>query len=315
MNIIQQCLFDIRKYTEENRELKRAHHFLFCLPHTDVDGVKQIINENDEIILFMGINPGEADEDWYSIPRSLNHETREHFIKIHKEAGNNKKNFASILRDEVFKYDGMENSYLVQDSELDYSKPLERYPLEETYSYDFHDDKDPSVWLSKSKKKKPRNSLNWTKKITQICGNNKVVQSELFFWSSNDKGKAFKEKFGYELIKNNPHLKFCVRQNKLLIRFYKTKLVIYNGLGEEKELINQFNLVNKSITYRKKTSSKKLAVGYMDESDRPFLILDHISSSRGQKNLDRENMGILVSRIKENGYKLISSEEFDSIKL
>ena len=53
----------------------------------------------------------------------------------------------------------------------------------------------------------------------------------------------------------------------------------------------------------------------MDESDRPFLILDHISSSRGQKNLDRENMGILVSRIKENGYKLISSEEFDSIKL
>ena len=73
--------------------------------------------------------------------------------------------------------------------------------------------------------------------------------------------------------------------------------------------------MNKSITYRKKTSSKRLAVGYIDESDRPFLILDHITGARGQTELDRDNMKILVSRIKENNYKLISSEEFDSIKL
>ena len=314
MNIIEQCLFDIRKYTEENKELKRAHHFLFCLPHTDVDGVKQTIHENDEIILFIGKNPGEVNDDWYRIPKSLNNETREHFIKIYNEVGNNKNDFSRVLRDEIFKYNGMENSYLVSDSELDYGKPLERYPLEETNDFDFHDDNDPSAWLSRSKIK-PRNSIRWTERISKICGNSKVIQSELFFWSSNNTDNAFESKFGYKFKENNPHLKFCTKQNKLLMRFYNTKLVIYNGLGEEKELIDQFNLVNKSITYRKKTSSKRLAVGYIDESDRPFLILDHITGARGQTELDRDNMKILVSRIKENNYKLISSEEFDSIKL
>ena len=53
---LSKTLKDIREYTQNNRELKKSHHFLFNCP---LDKKSKIAN-----VIVMGLNPGEAKTDW-----------------------------------------------------------------------------------------------------------------------------------------------------------------------------------------------------------------------------------------------------------
>ena len=68
--------------------------------------------------------------------------------------------------------------------------------VQETRFFDFHE----SIYVGK------REELNWTKKIFEILQTRKVIQTELFFWSTN-KFSDLKKRFGP--LSKNKHLSFC----------------------------------------------------------------------------------------------------------
>ena len=187
-------IIDIRNYTQNNLELKKAHHFLYDL----------LINTNQKpIYVVMGINPGENRKVWLDHP--------------------------SIT--------------------------------EETSSFDFLADK--------------RKSLSWTKQIVDLCGTDRIVQSEHFFWSSSSTNKNdFDDRFGYSISKS-PHLEFCAKKNKKLINFYNPKAVISFGFQNLDLVEKIYNLQH--VKTDKDENGKRLIEQYTDGAI-PWLFARHIRS-------------------------------------
>lgn len=77
--MLDQCVSRIIEYTEANPVLGQAHHFLFNLPlpECDLDAVQFVV---------MGINPGEAPDDWLLINEPMQQET--HLADFHEQYGN-----------------------------------------------------------------------------------------------------------------------------------------------------------------------------------------------------------------------------------
>jgi hypothetical protein len=81
MNKFDSQVIEIREYTNINKELQQSHHFLYNLALDK--------NNSEAEILIMGINPGEAPEDWVNHP-DISEET--HLYDFHEHSLNGRSN-------------------------------------------------------------------------------------------------------------------------------------------------------------------------------------------------------------------------------
>jgi hypothetical protein len=149
------------------------------------------------------------------------------------------------------------------------------YPsnTEETSLFDFMDD--------------ARREIRWTKDIVDICGSDKIVQSEHFFWSSKSlKDPDFKKTFGYTLAKS-PHLKFCQQRNLTLLQQHDPKIVLSFGFASMKLAIELFNLRHKKTEYN--NSNNKRLVEVFDDGSRVWLFARHLRAF-GFKTTDKDKL-------------------------
>ena len=70
MSEINSYIEEIKNYSDRHTELKKSHHFVFNMP-ISINNIKPKPNQNDEIVLIMGMNPGETDQSWNYFPEKL----------------------------------------------------------------------------------------------------------------------------------------------------------------------------------------------------------------------------------------------------
>ena len=118
-----------------------------------------------------------------------------------------------------------------------------------------------------------REELAWTRKILDILGTRKIIQTELFFWSTKTE-RILIEKYGTH--KNNPHLPFCSRLNKELIDFHKPEALICPGLGMIPIISKEFGLAHKTSV--KASNGHRLIEYYTDNDERDWIFTKHFSA-------------------------------------
>lgn len=74
-----------------------------------------------------------------------------------------------------------------------------------------------------------RRSQPYSKLVYKLLATWDVVQSELFFWSTDDIEEAFKARFGHE-YGTSPHLGWCAERNWMLFEHYSPKAIIVAGM-------------------------------------------------------------------------------------
>ncbi len=120
-----------------------------------------------------------------------------------------------------------------------------------------------------------RNSIPWTRAIIELCGSDRIVQSEHFFWSSCSLKKAdFEDRFGYRLDKA-PHLEFCYTKNLALIKNYNPKVILSLGFSSLRLAVKLFKL--HYLMTKSDKSGKRVIEVYTDGS-RIWLFARHIRS-------------------------------------
>ena len=153
-------------------------------------------------------------------------------------------------------------------------------PTEETWNFDFHE---------KTSSGRDGGSIRWRKNATFFADGKPAVFTELFFWSSRNK-EQFKQRFG-PLWRSN-HLCFCMGMNRILIKEYQPKSVIFVGVTDSKKVAKEFGL---DYVYTLKSSSNRLVENrlvehYRDDESRPWYFTKHWSGSHGFSNAQKEQI-------------------------
>lgn len=138
-------------------------------------------------------------------------------------------------------------------------------PTEETWQHDFHAD---------SKLGRSQGSRRWRDNMKFFSQGRPVIQTELFFWSSNDQAE-FKERFGP--LWKSQHLPFCTDMNRSLLDIYQPRFVIFVGLTESVRVAEQFGL---RLIASVKAHGHRL-VDHYEDSARPWFFTKHWSGSFG----------------------------------
>jgi hypothetical protein len=138
-------------------------------------------------------------------------------------------------------------------------------PTEETWLHDFHE---------ASKRRRSQGSIKWRKNMEFFANGRPAVQTELFFWSSNNQTE-FNERFGP--LWKSEHLRFCVDLNQSLLDAYEPKFVIFVGLSYSRRVAQEFGLRFVSSV---KEHRHRLVNHYEDER-RPWFFTKHWSGSFG----------------------------------
>ena len=138
-------------------------------------------------------------------------------------------------------------------------------PTEETWQHDFHETSE----LGRS-----QGSMRWRKNMEFFACGYPVIQTELFFWSSNNQAE-FKERFGP--LWKSEHLRFCVDMNRSLLDAYEPKFVIFVGLSDSVRVALKFGL---RLVSSVKEHRHRLVDHYEDDQ-RPWFFTKHWSGSFG----------------------------------
>jgi hypothetical protein len=146
-------------------------------------------------------------------------------------------------------------------------------PTEETWQHDFHAD---------SRLGRSQGSKRWRDSMKFFSLGRPVIQTELFFWSSNDQAE-FKERFGP--LWASKHLRFCTDMNRSLLDIYQPRFVIFVGLSDSARVAGQFGL---RLIDSVKEHRHRL-VDHYEDSVRPWFFTKHWSGSFGfsQSQKDR----------------------------
>lgn len=149
-----------------------------------------------------------------------------------------------------------------------------RTPMqEESFEFDFHRG---SSGATSGRK-------NWMSKVSRFLPPGNILQTELFFWSSQNL-ELFEERFGK--ISRTPHLTFCTKKNKKLLMAADPKAVVFSGLGQAQLASKLYNLQH-IRTESCAVSGKKLAEQFTD-GFRNWFFVPHLSGARGYTNLQRD---------------------------
>lgn len=122
-----------------------------------------------------------------------------------------------------------------------------------------------------------RQNIRWYRMCADILTGADYVESNLFFWSSNNKNEL-KSRFGR--LSRSRHLPFCTEKNKNLIEIYKPRAIIFAGVGREymKLCREQFNL--KQVSAPVKDGSHRIVENYT-YGRTPWLFARHWTGSYG----------------------------------
>ncbi|MDC7807995.1 hypothetical protein PQS31_14365 [Luteimonas sp BLCC-B24] len=85
-------------------------------------------------------------------------------------------------------------------------------------------------------------SRSWSTRLSKITGGRSVAYTNVFLWSSRDRKKHFKLRYGSDLEKQDQLLKFCADANQKLLALHKPRLVIVAGLGLLKVMEEHYKL-------------------------------------------------------------------------
>lgn len=139
-------------------------------------------------------------------------------------------------------------------------------PTEETVDYD---------WLDCI----PRtdSSKRWRTKVEYFCGTTNVLQSDLFFWSTNNIGSAFVDRFG-TAFRKSPHLQFCCEINLKLVDLTQPKAVVAPGITHADEFAHRYGLspVNSIVT-----EDGHRLIAHFERDRIPWIFTKHWTGSRG----------------------------------
>jgi len=136
---------------------------------------------------------------------------------------------------------------------------------EESFEIDFHE-----------QYRNGRDAVKWTRTIENFCDTKKYMQSEMFFWSSNNVNEL-EQRYGPVL--NNKHLAFCNRLNRELINLTSPDAIIVPGIGSSKIMSANYDLTFVE-TVKDPENEHKLCERYTDEN-RTWLFTKHWSGAFG----------------------------------
>lgn len=139
-------------------------------------------------------------------------------------------------------------------------------PTEETWQHDFH---------AASKLGRSRGSKRWRDNMKFFADGRPVIQTELFFWSSNSQSE-FRERFGP--LWESQHLRFCTDMNRSLLDVYQPGFVIFVGLSDSARVAKEFGL--RRIAPVVNEHRHRLVDHYKD-SERPWFFTKHWSGAFG----------------------------------
>lgn len=154
---------------------------------------------------------------------------------------------------------------------------------EETNEFDFHE-----------RYGNTRANVSWTKLIQSILDTDNVVQSELFFWSSNSTGTSFEDRFKYK-FKNNPHLEYCRDKNIKLIEYHNPKIIVFTGISTHEDIAKLYGL--KHVKTVNAENGHKLIVHYKI-GEIPWIFTKHWSGARGFSNDQKKVIKQYIDEIK-----------------
>tara|TARA_A100001234_G_C12598354_1_gene373788 strand:- start:262 stop:1191 length:930 start_codon:yes stop_codon:yes gene_type:complete len=299
MSEINSYIEEIKNYSDRHTELKKSHHFVFNMP-ISINNIKPKPNQNDEIVLIMGMNPGETDQSWNYFPEKLESSIKDLFRKLRTS-----KEIKNKVAEMVNK-----------------NEKLTGYPVEASSNFKFWDDDDINNWKNKKKEAPDSSHDNWSGTIKAICetgckkNNLSIIQTEYFFWSTPDIDE-FENRFGYNW-KKNPHEEFCLSINRKLIDYYNTKIIIYFGIGDAERIKKTFNLEEvetyevPELKSNKKILAKLYFLKTMNKKDIPFLISTHPSNYMSKKEM--ECIRLLFDYICENDGVAMPKHLYDECK-
>ncbi len=156
---------------------------------------------------------------------------------------------------------------------------------QETSKYDYHKVKGSG-----------RGNVKWTKIIKDLIPNNEnIIQTELFFWSTNTTTDLEKR---YGKLEQNIHLPFCTEMNRILFDHYEPKAVIFPGVTVIPIASSAYGLKHKNTVFDSNNSKEKhrLIVEYHD-GKRPWIFTKHWTGGFGfsneHKNIIKDYIGAL----------------------
>lgn len=168
----------------------------------------------------------------------------------------------------------------INPGETDADFSAHQGPTEETSLYDFHTDEQRSD-----------SSSQWLAKIKFYLETDRVLLAEYFFWSSQNAGRKFVDRFGP--LKTSPHIVFCRDMNLELITHYKPKAIISPGLGMARIVRELYGLT--LIEEEKASNGHNLILRYSD-GHRPWIFTKHWSGSHGFSNQQRDQIKLYIQR-------------------
>jgi len=145
---------------------------------------------------------------------------------------------------------------------------------EETWLSDFH----------ARSGQRSRGSINWRNNASFFANGRPVVFTELFFWSSRN-GSALVERYGP--LWESPHMAFCCRLNRLLLKEYMPEAVLFAGLSHADRVAAEFDLQHVG-TLRDAGKRDRLIEHYCDQ-ERPWFFTKHWSASYGFSKVQKIN--------------------------
>lgn len=139
-----------------------------------------------------------------------------------------------------------------------------------------------------------RATNNWLKNVQEMLGGDNVTTSEFFFWASANTGEAFYKRFHYPFT-NNPHLRFCMRMNNVLISEYGIRRIVCPGLVNTKIAKDNYELKHEK-TVRCPVTSHRLIEHFSDvRSD--WIFTKHWTGARGFSLTQKQ---LIKSYLREN---------------
>ena len=145
-------------------------------------------------------------------------------------------------------------------------------PTEETVDYD---------WLDEAPRTGP--SKRWRTKVEYFCQTTDVLQSDLFFWSTNNIGQAFFDRFG-TTFQTSSHLEFCKEINLKLVALVQPRGVVAPGISHANEFAKRYGLKHvKSVD----TDEGHKLIAHFERDGTPWIFTKHWGGAFGFSNEQR----------------------------
>ncbi len=159
---------------------------------------------------------------------------------------------------------------------------IHKAQTEETRFFDCHEE-----YVGKG----ARERVGWTKTLLSILGTRRLIQTELFFWSTKNVS-ILNKRFGP--LENNPHLPFCRKKNKQLIEYHNPDSIICPGLGMLEVSIEAFGLTRIESIW---ASNGHRLIEHYSDGKRDWVFTKHFSGARGFTNEQKNTIKSFIHNL------------------